>query len=51
MRLNYNPDGIVVDDVWQAATTDAIDQLQYDWGETETGTLTLGQVVFLPGAS
>lgn len=50
VRLNYNPDGIVVDDVWQPATTDAIDQLQYDWGETETGTLTLGQVVFLPGA-
>ena len=47
--LGYDPDGIVVDDNWQTATTAGIDALQYHLGETETGTLTLGQVVFLPG--
>jgi uncharacterized membrane protein YgcG len=47
--LGYDPDGIVVDDTWQTATTAGIDALQYHFGETETGSLTLGQVVFLPG--
>jgi hypothetical protein len=50
VELGYDPDGIVVDDEWQPATTAGIDRLQYDWGETETGELTLGRVVFLPGA-
>ena len=47
--LGYDPDGIVVDDEWQAATTAGIERMQYDLGQTETGALTLGQVVFLPG--
>ncbi len=47
--LGYNPDGIVIDDGWQSATTAGIDLMQYRLGETETGKLTLGQVVFLPG--
>src|SRR5579875_319392 len=47
--LGYDPDGIVIDDEWQSATTAGIDRLQYDLGETETGKLSLGQVVFLPG--
>jgi len=47
--LGYDPDGIVVDDTWQTATTAGIDALQSHLGETETGSLTLGQVVFLPG--
>jgi hypothetical protein len=47
--LGYDPDGIVVDDTWQTATTAGIDALQYHLGDTETGSLTLGQVVFLPG--
>jgi hypothetical protein len=47
--LGYDPDGIVVDDEWQDATTAGIDELQYRLGATETGSLTLGQVVFLPG--
>jgi hypothetical protein len=47
--LGYDPDRIVVDDEWQYATTAGIDDLQYRLGETETGKLTLGQVVFLPG--
>jgi hypothetical protein len=47
--LGYNPDGIVVDDTWQAATTAGVEALQASRGETETGTLSLGKVVFLPG--
>jgi hypothetical protein len=47
--LGFNPDGIVVDDVWQAATTAGVDQWQASLGETETGDIKLGQVVFLPG--
>jgi hypothetical protein len=47
--LGYNPDSIIVDDTWQAATTAGIDELQTQLDETVTGTLTLGRVVFLPG--
>ncbi len=50
VELGYDPDGIVVDDEWQAATTAGIDVMQYRRGEAETGQLSLGQVVFLPGA-
>jgi peptidoglycan hydrolase-like protein with peptidoglycan-binding domain len=50
VALGYNPDGIVVDGEWQPATTDGVDALQKAWGETETGELTLGQIVLLPGA-
>ena len=50
VALGFNPDGIVVDDVWQAATTAGVELFQESLGETETGTLTLGQIVFLPGA-
>ena len=49
VALGFNPGGIVVDDAWQAATTDGVDTLQASLGETETGTLKLGSVVFLPG--
>jgi uncharacterized membrane protein YgcG len=48
--LGYDPDGIVVDDEWQAATTAGVEALQKAQGWDESGTLTLGQVVFLPGA-
>jgi hypothetical protein len=47
--LGFNPDGIVVDDAWQAATTAGVDLLQASLGETETGVLSLGRIVFLPG--
>ena len=47
--LGFNPDGIVIDDTWQAATTDAVELFQGSLGEPETGILTLGQIVFLPG--
>jgi hypothetical protein len=49
VALGFNPGGIVVDDAWQAATTDGVDALQASLGETETGTLKLGSVVYLPG--
>ena len=49
VKLGFDAGGIVVDDVWQAATTEGVDLFQESLGETETGDLTLGQVVFLPG--
>jgi hypothetical protein len=49
VELGINPEGIVVDDTWQSATTAAVDVLQASLGQSETGSLTLGQVVFLPG--
>jgi hypothetical protein len=49
VALGFNPEGIVVDDAWQAATTAGVDALQASLGEPETGTLKLGQLVFLPG--
>jgi hypothetical protein len=49
VNLGYDPDGIVVDDSWQAATTAGIDALQSAQAQTVTGSLALGKVVFLPG--
>ena len=49
VKLGFNAANVTVDDVWQAATTEGVDLLQESLGETETGTLTLGQIVFLPG--
>ncbi len=49
IRLGFNPQGVVPDGIWQTATTAGVDVLQASLGETETGTLSLGQVVFLPG--
>jgi Putative peptidoglycan binding domain len=48
VALGFNPDGIVVDDVWQAATTAGVEVFQESLGQSETGDLKLGQVVFLP---
>ena len=47
--LGFNPAGIVIDDHWQAATTAAVEVFQEFLGESPTGALTLGQIVFLPG--
>jgi hypothetical protein len=44
------PGSITPDDVWQAGTTAAVERWQASLGETETGTITLGQIVFLPGS-
>jgi peptidoglycan hydrolase-like protein with peptidoglycan-binding domain len=49
VALGFNRDGIVVDDEWQAATTAGVEAFQASHGETETGSLSLGQIVFLPG--
>ena len=49
VRLGFNASNITVDDVWQPATTEGVDLLQESLGETETGILSLGQIVFLPG--
>jgi hypothetical protein len=49
VALGFNPDGIVIDDEWQRATTTGIDALQASLGEAETGSLPLGRVAFLPG--
>ena len=43
-------DQITPDDIWQPGTTDAVDLWQGSLGETETGVIALGQIVFLPGA-
>jgi len=49
VALGFNAANITVDDVWQAATTEGVDLLQESLDETETGTLSLGEIVFLPG--
>jgi hypothetical protein len=50
VALGYDPSHqVTVDGTWQAATTDAVDRWQAALGETQTGIVTLGQVVFLPG--
>jgi len=49
VRLGYDPDGIVVDDDWQSATTAGVEALQAGWSENQSGELKLGTVVFLPG--
>jgi peptidoglycan hydrolase-like protein with peptidoglycan-binding domain len=49
VALGFNPDGIVIDDQWQAATTAGVEAFQASLREPETGSLSLGQVVFLSG--
>jgi hypothetical protein len=51
VRLGYDPSHeITIDDSWQAGTTAAVEGWQSAHGMTETGTIPLGQIVFLPGA-
>ncbi len=50
VALGFDPSHqITVNDTWQSGTTSAVEAWQNSLGETETGTITLGQVVFLPG--
>jgi hypothetical protein len=49
IALGYRQYGLIADDSWQTATTDAIEALQYKLGEKQTGSFSLGRVVFLPG--
>jgi len=47
-NLGFNPG--TVNQTFDAATTSAVDAWQASLGQSQTGTVTLGQVVFLPGA-
>ncbi len=48
--MGFDPSGqITVNNSWQTGTTDAVEAWQGSVGETQTGTIALGQVVFLPG--
>jgi hypothetical protein len=49
VALGFNANGITVDDVWQPGTSLGVELLQESLGETATGSLSLGKVVFLPG--
>ena len=50
VALGFDPSHeISVNDTWQTGTTDAVNRWQAALGQTQTGTVTLGQVVFLPG--
>ena len=49
VKLGFGGGQIAINDIWQAGTTSAVERWQGSLGETETGTITLGQVVFLPG--
>jgi hypothetical protein len=49
IALGYGDYGVVADDSWQTATTDAVEALQDKLGEKESGKFALGRVVFLPG--
>jgi peptidoglycan hydrolase-like protein with peptidoglycan-binding domain len=50
IKLGFDVDDIVDDDEWQPATTAGVDAFQEANDEPETGSLTLGTVVFLKGA-
>jgi len=49
VALGYGGDPIVVNDIWQPATTLGVERLQAHLGEAQTGELPLGYAVFLPG--
>jgi peptidoglycan hydrolase-like protein with peptidoglycan-binding domain len=48
--LGYDPDWIADNDEWQPATTVGVEAFQRANGEPQTGSLTLGTVVFLRGS-
>ena len=48
VALGFNANAIVVDDLWQPATTTGVELLQASSAKTATGSLPLGQIVFLP---
>jgi peptidoglycan hydrolase-like protein with peptidoglycan-binding domain len=49
IHLGFDSDRIVDDDEWQPATTAGVELFQEANGEPQTGSLTLGTVVFLRG--
>ena len=51
VALGFDPSHqITINQTFDSATTAAVDRWQAALGETQTGVVTLGQVVFLPGA-
>jgi peptidoglycan hydrolase-like protein with peptidoglycan-binding domain len=48
--LGFGSSGLIVDRHWDARTTDAVKRWQRSLGVARTGTVTLGSVVFEPGA-
>lgn len=51
VNLGFDPNHqITVNNTWQAATTSAVESWQASVGEAQTGTITLGQIAFLPGS-
>jgi hypothetical protein len=49
VALGFNANGIVVDDEWQEATALGVELLQESLGQSPTGIISLGEIVFLPG--
>ncbi|MGI8412760.1 MAG: peptidoglycan-binding domain-containing protein [Solirubrobacteraceae bacterium] len=50
VALGFDPNHqITINQTFDAATTTAVDRWQASHGATQTGTVTLGQIVFLPG--
>jgi hypothetical protein len=50
VKMGFDPSHeITAGDTWQTGTTDAVDRWQSSLGEPQTGSITLGQIVFLPG--
>jgi Putative peptidoglycan binding domain len=48
--LGFDPNhAMTIDDTFDSATTAAVERWQASLGQTQTGTVTLGSVVFLPG--
>jgi Putative peptidoglycan binding domain len=49
VQLGFSDGQVTIDDVWQTGTTDAVERWQASLGETQTGKIGLGRIVFLPG--
>jgi hypothetical protein len=51
VSMGFDPSHeITVSSTWQTGTTDAVNRWLASLGESQTGSIALGQVVFLPGA-
>src|SRR5262249_15041312 len=49
--LGFDPDHqMTINQTFDSATAAAVERWQESLGETQTGSITLGQIVFLPGA-
>ena len=50
VQMGFADGQITIDDTWQTGTTDAVERWQASLGEKQTGEITLGRIIFLPGA-